>query len=213
MLCVTLTLADSVPAATAEQTVDQLVGSLSAHPDAIGGPVTGFQTVGQRQVQGCLASAAEAVGFILSAARSSTWGLHLAVFAPHSGNGEALHDETGVRRVLALASLAGPKALRAPGGVRVEIARNEQLTGAKDTPEVGPIESALQLVCAIERRRSDEGQEAGLMINSGKSQTKAALDLGVSQQAVSSRLQAGYWYESRKVAYWLALQVEQLIGK
>lgn len=213
MLCVTLTLADSVPAAIAEQTVDQLVGSLSAHPDAIGGPVTGFQATGQRQVQGCLASAAEAVGFILSAARSATWGLHLAVFASHSGSGTPRHTEAEIRRVLELASAAGPKALRAPGGVRVELVRDEHLFGAKDAPEVGPIESALQLVCAIERRRSDEGQEAGLMINAGKSQTKAAVDLGVSQQAVSSRLQAGYWYESRKVAYWLALQIEQLIGK
>ena len=56
MLCVTLTLANSVPAAAAEQTVGQLVASLSEHPDAIGGPVAGFKTVGQRQVQGCLAA-------------------------------------------------------------------------------------------------------------------------------------------------------------
>ena len=82
---------------------------------------------------------------------------------------------------------------------------------SKTAPEIGPIESTLQLLCSIERRRSDEGQEAGLMINAGNSQTQAAKNLGVSQQAVSARLQAGYWYESRKVAYWLAVQLDQLL--
>ena len=211
MLCITLTLANSVPAEAAEQTVDQLVGSLNIHPDAVGGPVAGFKAIGQRQVQGCLASADEAVGFILSAARSATWGVHLTVIPNHEDAQRTPNAEPSLQRVMELASATGPRAVRAPGGVRVELTRGDSLVDVKQTPEIGPIESTLQLLCAIERRRSDEGQEAGLMINAGKSQTQAAQLLGVSQQAVSSRLQAGYWYESRKVAYWLAVQIQKLV--
>jgi hypothetical protein len=210
MLCVTLSLTNTYPAAAAKQTVNQLVASLNEHPDAVGGEVAGFKAVGQRQVQGCLWSPDEAVGFILSAARSAIWGVHLGWVGAAEKN--TAEESSELARILEQASSVGPYALRAPGGVSVELLRHGSLVDAKQAPEVGPVESTLQLLCAIERRRSDEGQEAGLMINAGRSQTKAAQLLGVSQQAVSSRLQAGYWYESRKVAYWLAVQIEQLIG-
>ena len=75
----------------------------------------------------------------------------------------------------------------------------------------GPNDAGLQLLCPIEQRRSDEGQEAGLLINSGCSQAQAARQLEISQQAVSSRLQAGYWYETRSSAYWLATQSQNYI--
>ena len=209
MLCVTLSLTNTYPATKAEQTVNQLVASLNEHPDAVGGEVAGFQAVGQRQVQGCLWSADEAVGFILSAARSAIWGVHLGLLStPKNRNAK---ENAELAPVLEQALSSGPRALRAPGGVSVELLRHGRLVDSKQAPEVGPVESTLQLLCAIERRRSDEGQEAGLMINAGRSQTQAAQLLEVSQQAVSSRLQAGYWYESRKVAYWLAVQIEQLI--
>jgi DNA-binding XRE family transcriptional regulator len=210
MLCVTLTLANTVPAASAEQTVEQLVDSLNARPDAAGGEAVGFNTQGPRQVQGCLATADDAVGLVLSIARSSAWGVHLTLMP------NALNEYVDVSRsswledIFSRAAEAGAGTLRAPGGVKVELLREGELVGIKQAPEIGPIESTLQLLCAIERRRSDEGQEAGVMINAGRSQTEAAQLLGVSQQAVSSRLQSGYWYESRKVAYWLAVQIEQL---
>ncbi|GAA4472648.1 hypothetical protein GCM10023190_03450 [Enteractinococcus fodinae] len=209
MLCVTLSLTNTFPATATEQTVNQLVASLNDHPDAVGGEVAGFKAIGQRQVQGCLWSADEAVGFILSAARSAIWGVHLGLLS--ASKNVDVEGDSELGRVLEQASISGPRALRAPGGVNVELLRHGNLVGPKQAPEVGPVESTLQLLCAIERRRSDEGQEAGLMINAGQSQSKAAQLLGVSQQAVSSRLQAGYWYESRKVAYWLAVQIEQLI--
>src|SRR5690625_3730067 len=109
MLCITLTLANSVPAEAAEQTVDQLVDSLNIHPDAVGGPVAGFKAIGQRQVQGCLASADEAVGFILSAARSATWGVHLTVIPNHEDAQRTPNAEPSLQRVMELASAAGPR--------------------------------------------------------------------------------------------------------
>lgn len=211
MLCVTLTLAQNLPSATAEQTVERLVQSLSGHPSANGGEVAGFSATQTRQVQGCLSSAEEAVGFILSAARSATWGVHLAIMPEHPVSEQG--EKAVLRHVMEQAAPAGNAALRAPGGVRVELVCDGVLEDVRHAPEIGPIESTLQLLCAIERRRSDDGQEAGLLINAGRSQTAAAEFLGVSQQAVSSRLQAGYWYESRKVAYWLAVQIEHLMQR
>lgn len=212
MLCVTLTLAKNVPNTRVAETVDQLVASLRHHPDAAGGAVAGFKAVGERQVQGCLTSADETVGFVLSAARSGAWGVHLTLLSHDTDGQLPWNDESNIRPVLDLAAKSGAHALRAPGGVEVVKADGSKLAGSKDLHEIGAIESTLQLLCSIERRRSDEGQEAGLLINGGKSQIEAAKHLGVSQQAVSARLHAGYWYESRKVAYWLASQLEQVLS-
>jgi DNA-binding XRE family transcriptional regulator len=210
MLCVTLTLANTVPAASAERTVEQLVNSLSARPDAVGGEAAGFKARGSRQVQGYLATADETVGLVLSIARSAEWGVHLTLIPNSVSEYLDASKSSWFECAFSRAAEAGAGTLRAPGGVKVELLREGGLVGSKHAPEIGPIESTLQLLCAIERRRSDEGQEAGVMINAGRSQTEAAQLLGVSQQAISSRLQAGYWYESRKVAYWLAVQIEQL---
>src|SRR5699024_12670471 len=85
----------------------------------------------------------------------------------------------------------------APGGVRVGAVREGNFVDVNAERALGHIEAGLQLLCAIELRRSIEGQEAGLLINAGSSQAQAARQLEVSQQAVSARLQAGYWYETR----------------
>ena len=212
MLCMTLTLAKTVPDAQASEIVGQLVESLNWRPDANGGAGQSFRATGERQVQGNLGSSDETVGFILSAARSGTWGVHLTVIPADSGESFTGDNRLLLRQVVSQAAKSGSQALRAPGGVRVVKAQGKKLVDSKTALEIGPIESTLQLLCAIERRRSDEGQEAGLMINAGNSQTQAAKALGVSQQAVSARLQAGYWYESRKVAYWLAAQLDQLLA-
>lgn len=214
MLCVTLTLAKHIPDTQAWEFVGQLVESLSWHPDAIGGAVAGFKAIGDRQVQGCLASSDETVGFILSVARSGSWGVHLTVLPSKLVEGGlSLREEATVRETLRQATSLGRQALRAPGGVLVVSSHDGKLVDAKSSEEVGSIEAILQLLCSIERRRSDEGQEAGVMINAGNSQSQAAKEFGVSQQAVSARLHAGYWYESRKVAFWLAKQLDALMAR
>ena len=211
MLCLTLTLAKTVPDSQGHEIVGQLVESLTWRPDGDGGAGPNFKATGRRQVQGHLASADETVGFILSAARSGTWGVHLVIIPESTDEFADIDEADALHEILCQAVKAAPQALRAPGGVQVVAAQGKKLVDSKTAPEIGPIESTLQLLCSIERRRSDEGQEAGLMINAGNSQTQAAKNLGVSQQAVSARLQAGYWHESRKVAYWLAVQLDQLL--
>ena len=53
------------------------------------------------------------------------------------------------------------------------------------------------LVAVLEARRSGPQQAAGRLVDAGLSQREAAAELGVSQQAVHSRLRHGLWNETR----------------
>lgn len=212
MFCVTLTVTKNIANVEAGQIIDQLTESLAVRPDAGGGAVLSFQTIGSRQVQSWLRSADEVVGFILSAARAGVWGVHLALASDDQVGELDWHDgESGPSMRALMQDLDSLDATKASGGVQVMLLQGRSLVSSKSSPRLGPIEAGLQLLCSIERRRTVEGQEAGLMVNSGYSQKAAAEHLGVSQQAVSSRLQAGYWHESRRVAYWLAEQLGEFM--
>jgi len=66
--------------------------------------------------------------------------------------------------------------------------------------QIAVCESALQLLGALERRRSESQQEAGRLVEAGASQREAAAVLEVSQQAVHDRLRNGLWHETRGLA-------------
>src|SRR5690625_7512985 len=136
MLCVTLTLAKNFPNAGASETVDQLVASLRQHPDAVGGAVAGFKAVGERQVQGCLTSAGETVGFVLSDARSGAWGDHLTLLSFDRNGQLPWGVESSMRRVLDAAAKTGAHALRAPGGVEDVKGVSNKIVSGKDRQEV-----------------------------------------------------------------------------
>src|SRR5690625_619723 len=116
MLCVTLTLTNTVPAASAERTVEHLVDSLNARPDAVGGEAIGFNTRGPRQVQGCLATADETVGLVLSIARSSAWGVHLTLIPNSMSEYSDTSKSSWLEGAFSRAAEAGAGSLRAPGG-------------------------------------------------------------------------------------------------
>lgn len=211
MFYVTLTVTKHLSGPEGRQAVDRLVGSAGERVNTDGGQVATFESVGHNQAAGTFSSANEAVGFILSLARSGGWAVHLTI-VPYSGgifmgDPETANLATGVKSFDRYSAMA----LRASGGVVVTLLQADDLVHVKALPALGPIESGLQLLCSLERRRSDEGQEAGLMINAGNSQTQTAQQLGVSQQVVSARLQSGYWHESRRAAYWIAEQIQGLV--
>ncbi|AUI52544.1 SatD family protein [Arthrobacter crystallopoietes] len=60
-------------------------------------------------------------------------------------------------------------------------------------------EALLQLLVSVARKRSAMSVEAGILSDQGLTQQQIARQLGISQQAVSSRLQSGLWQESRRV--------------
>lgn len=212
MFCITLTVTKNIRDDQARRLIDDLIVSVAKNPTKAGGSVAHFRVVGARQIRGWFSLADEVVGFILSAARSGAWGVHLLLISTQQAEQfESFHEDDSLRSIPAL----DPEVLdasRASGGVRVMSLQGNSLVDSTGMVGLGLVEASLQLLCSIERRRSDEGQEAGLMVNSGHSQLATARQLGVSQQAVSSRLQAGYWYESRRMAYWLAEQLGELLA-
>src|SRR5699024_9276385 len=95
-------------------------------------------------------------------------------------------------RILRQAQANAKSASRAPGGVRVGAVREGNLVDVNAERALGHIEAGLQLLCAIERLHFTQCQEFGLFTNSASFHAQATRQLEVTQQAVSSRLQAGY---------------------
>jgi hypothetical protein len=102
-----------------------------------------------------------------------------------------------------------PNNTRAGAGEAFERAR-EAVTAAKTaaghlavsgaSPLAGRAEAVLQLVSAVAGKRSKLSAEAGLLVDRGLTQQEVADRLGISQQAVSSRLHSGLWHETRRAA-------------
>jgi hypothetical protein len=100
-----------------------------------------------------------------------------------------------------------PESTRAGSGEAFERAR-EAVTAAKTSPgniavagaraEAGHAEAVLQLLVSVARKRSKEAREAGELSDQGLTQQQIADRLGITQQAVSSRLHSGLWHESRR---------------
>ncbi|NMR31659.1 winged helix-turn-helix transcriptional regulator [Arthrobacter sp. SF27] len=101
-----------------------------------------------------------------------------------------------------------PSITRAASGEAFERAR-AAVTAAKNasgniavsgqSPMAAQAEALLQLLVSVARKRSAMSVEAGILSDQGLTQQQIARQLGISQQAVSSRLQSGLWQESRRV--------------
>lgn len=187
--------------------VEALVEGLNA-PSAHG-ILRPFQRTAGDEVQGVVELADTVVGIALSAARSGHWSVGIGVGAvrlplpaeTRAGAGPAFeHAREAVERAKhssGRVAVAGPT----PGA-------------DQDVNQVGElleaIEASLQLLAELEFRRSAEGQEAGRWMDAGKTQREAADELGVSQQAVSSRLRSGLWGESRRLASVVSAMLERV---
>lgn len=177
------------------------------------GIVRPFQRTAGDEVQGVVDRAETVVGIALSAARSGHWSVGIGVGQVR----QPLPEETraGAGPAFEYARVAVERAKHSPG--RVAVAGPVVIGGSTDPTDsadsstaaaVGDesselleaIEASLQLLAELEHRRSEEGQDAGRLMDAGKTQREAARELGVTQQAVSSRLRTGLWGESRRLA-------------
>lgn len=159
-------------------------------------PVEG---VGGGVLVGGMADGADAVGVLLSAVRSRRWvgalviaGRTDTVGAPTDGITEPPR-ETGP---------AVARAARRNGRTAVVLGADLEGRAAADpdlAADLRMVEAALDLVAVLEARRSVPQQAAGRLVDAGLSQREAAAELGVSQQAVHSRLRHGFWNETRLV--------------
>ena len=169
---------------------------------AAGGTVGPFRTVQVDAVSGSvlggrMAEAPDAVGVLLSAVRSRRWvgalvieGRTRVVGAPGDDIAEPPR-ETGPA-VARAARRSGHTAVALTGVV------GESAGGDPDLQsDLRSVEATLDLVAVLEARRSGPQQAAGRLVDAGLSQREAAAELGVSQQAVHSRLRHGLWNETR----------------
>ncbi|MFL0535665.1 hypothetical protein ACH0BW_07325 [Micrococcus luteus] len=126
----------------------------------------------------------------------------LALWAVRTGSWAVLLDPDGISDKSSPLSYVTPaerrRARRAPG--RLVLPHGRRPGGASETGREADLrcaEATLQLVATVERRRSGDQHAAGRLVEAGASQREAAAELGISQQAVHSRLRHGLWHESR----------------
>lgn len=196
--------------------VDALVEGLNEpSTGADEGILRPFQRTAGDEVQGVVADADVVIGIALAAARSGHWSVGIGVGPVR----RPLPAETraGAGPAFESARRAVERSKRSPG--HVAVAGPEGLDPV-DPPEsadrewvadlIESVEAGLQLLAELEARRSPEGQEAGRLMDTGQTQREAAEALGVSQQAISSRLRSGLWGESRRLAAITARLLERV---
>lgn len=151
------------------------------NPDADAAPGDGELAV-------VVESMAAAVGLALWAVRTGSWAVLL--------DPEDALDKDSLLSYLTPAERR--RARRAPG--RLVLPHGRRPGRASETGREADLrcaEATLQLVATVERRRSADQHAAGRLVEAGASQREAAAELGISQQAVHSRLRHGLWHESR----------------
>ena len=135
-----------------------------------------------------LDDAAAAVGLALWAVRTGSWAVLLDPEDALDKDSSLSYLTTAERR----RARRAPGRLVLPGGGRADRASD-----AGREADLRCAEATLQLVAAVERRRSADQHAAGRLVEAGASQREAAAELGISQQAVHSRLRHGLWHVSR----------------
>ncbi|HRO31178.1 hypothetical protein [Citricoccus sp.] len=202
----------------------------SSGPDRVAGLVDGlnaegpergivrpFQRTAGDEVQGLLDRADVVVGIALSAARSGHWSVGIGVGPVR----EPMPRETraGAGPAFENAREAVERAKHSPGHVAVSAPVSRPAVAGAAMEDADPaglleaVEAGLQLLAELEYRRSEEGQDAGRLVDDGLTQREAAERLGITQQAVSSRLRSGLWHETRRLASVAAAQLEGLDGR
>lgn len=165
---------------------------------------------GTGSVVGRVVEASDAVGVLLSAVRSRRWAGALVVVG---GTGPDAPSGAGGPQRMRDAARAVERAAHRSGRTAVVLGADLEGRAAADPDleaDLRMVEAALDLVAVLEARRSAPQQAAGRLVDAGLSQREAAAELGVSQQAVHSRLRHGFWNETRLVLDGLLPVLERL---
>ncbi|XJN89462.1 hypothetical protein ACHMXD_11855 [Micrococcus luteus] len=144
-------------------------------------------------------------------------GVGLALWAVRTGSWAVLLDPEGAFDKDSALSYLTPaerrRARRAPGRLALPAAgRPGRASEAGREADLRCAEATLQLVATVERRRSADQHAAGRLVEAGASQREAAAELGISQQAVHSRLRHGLWHESRSAVAAVLPLLERLVA-
>ncbi len=175
-----------------------LVGELIARIEAAYVTHRSFERTAGDEVQGVLLSAESAVHLALEVVKTGEWSVGIGVGAAE----EPLPAQTRAGRGLAFerARDAVERAKTSSGRLAV--------TGAGSGAE--RLEAELQMIASVNLRRTETSEEAGQLLLSGLTQRQVAKRLGISQQAVSSRLSSGLWYETQRLTEVAVVALERL---
>jgi hypothetical protein len=164
--------------------------------------VRAFERTAGDEVQGLLDDAGAVVGVLVALVRAGWWvGIGVGdVDRPlprsaRAGRGDAY---VAARRAVEAAKSA-------PGGVAVASG-----DGAAGVERAERAEAAAWLLAALLSRRTREGWEVIDLVAAGANGVEAAAKLGISPQAVSSRLRVAGWAEEqrgRALLQWLIARV------
>ncbi|GAB3619643.1 hypothetical protein GCM10027417_09030 [Glutamicibacter endophyticus] len=160
-----------------------------------------FQRTAGDEVQAVLDNSLEAVRLAVMLAASGDWSVGLG----YGSVEEPLPSETRAGRGLAFeyARDAVERAKHSSGHLAV----------AGETGESERLEAELQLLSNIVAKRRSTAWEAGTLLDQGYTQAEAAEKLGISQQAVSSRVAAALWFECQRLMEHAATALDEELKK
>ncbi|GLB67340.1 sigma factor-like helix-turn-helix DNA-binding protein [Arthrobacter mangrovi] len=165
--------------------VEAAMGALNG--DALRPLVLPFDRTAGDEMQAVIAEPAVVVSIAMELAASSSWSVGIGI-GPVK---EPLPENTRAG--------AGEAFERARTAVTAAKAASGNIAVSGESPLAEQAEALLQLLVLVARKRSKMAEEAGILSDQGLTQQQIARQLGISQQAVSSRLQSGLWQESRRV--------------
>jgi hypothetical protein len=155
--------------------------------DALRPLVLPFDRTAGDEMQAVVGEPAVVLSIAMELAASSSWSVGIGI-GPVK---EPLPDNTRAG--------AGEAFERARTAVTAAKAASGNIAVSGESPLAAQAEALLQLLVLVARKRSKMSEEAGVLSDQGLTQQQIARQLGISQQAVSSRLQSGLWQESRRV--------------
>lgn len=161
-----------------------------------------FQRTAGDEVQAVLDDAAAAIGVALSLGAGGRWSVGVGVGS--------------VQRPLPAETRAGSG--EAFEAARVAVERAKSLSGRigvvipKDPAEGARLQAELSLLSLTLARRTPQQAEAAALRASGATQAQIAQRLGISQQAVSSRLAAGQVDEAAALVESVVAALERMLA-
>jgi Sigma-70, region 4 len=168
---------------------EDLVGTamVALNEDALRPLVLPFDRTAGDEMQAVVAEPSVVLSIAMELASSSLWSVGIGIGSVK----EPLPDNTRAG--------SGEAFERAREAVTAAKAASGNIAVSGESPHAAQAEALLQLLVLVARKRSKMSEEAGILSDQGLTQQQIARQLGISQQAVSSRLQSGLWQESRRV--------------
>jgi hypothetical protein len=157
------------------------------------GLVLPFERTAGDEVQGLVAEPTQVTEIILTLLRGSDWWIGLGIGPVEHPAPTSARAGRGPAYVAAREAVQVAKSV--PAGVAV-----------RGHPDALHVQSALRLLALVVQRRSEPGWEVVDLIRQGLRQVDVASRLGITPQAVSSRLRVAAWPEEhagRELVTWL----------